>query len=84
MSLLFQARQNIKIASTLLLKLRAKIIAIKTLLLVWNAPVFQEQLTEYLAFSSNKAGARFFALSWNHVFNAFRTLNVSWNIALSN
>lgn len=58
-SLPCQARQNVKVALTLVVKVRVKIIAMKTLLHMQNLSVCFKKLTEYLGFRSNKARERF-------------------------
>lgn len=58
-SLLCQASQNVKIALTLIVKLRVKITAMKTLQHMQNLSISFKNLTEYLAFRSNEARAKF-------------------------
>lgn len=58
-SLLCQASQNVKTALTLIVKLRVKIITMKTLLHIQKLSVCFKKLTEHLAFRNNEARARF-------------------------
>lgn len=58
--LLGQASQNVRITLTLIVKLTAKIIAMKVLLHMLNLSVCFKKLTEYLAFRSNEARTRFY------------------------